>query len=617
MIKHLFIILLTTIFKRIRWIEKIKNNNINSLFLKYNIRINIQNVKIKGLTHYEIKNITIEKSSIEIEIRRLELFLDLWKLIKKRAIKSSIKIQIDKLKITHHNSSTKVTVDKKDFVYSNTKKITEQWESVYYSRYEKFINIFFLFFPERLIIQELKILFPQQDICISSTILNSSNDLLKANLETSFKNNINKYIVECTINKNDRSVTFAVNKNDVEISKHLYPFSFKKLYFSFKHTQKADEQKSKIINLIIKITNLYIQHRAIAATPHLINNFEIEVNINFTSTSFVVTKESGGNIDQMPFAFQFMHNAEEKDLLKFIFHIELDANLFLNSFFTFHVKAIKDIKAEGKILTRFQLMFNVNNPIRRFFDIKILENNLIIKDFDKLNLSYLNKPFVHSIYKNNTFLKKIVVGDLSNDFIKIEDLPTKIIDIITFSEDPNFYQHHGIDVFFIGFAIVSNIVARKFKRGGSTITMQVVRNLFLNHEKNFHRKIEEIILSLLIENYFNIPKKRLLEIYFNIIEFGPNIYGIKEASTFYFRKSPLELTMIEYIIIMYIIPRPIHFYEALISQSAQLFTNLKKYVEWLSPKLLNQEIITNEEFKQITNDIETISQSKSIRLCKE
>lgn len=77
----------------------------------------------------------------------------------------------------------------------------------------------------------------------------------------------------------------------------------------------------------------------------------------------------------------------------------------------------------------------------------------------------------------------------------------------------------------LGIALRENIKSGKFIRGASTITMQVARNLFLTHHRNLMRKTEETIITLLLENYYEISKENILEFYLNLIEFAPGIYG--------------------------------------------------------------------------------------------
>jgi hypothetical protein len=607
--KDIFIILVTTFFKRVPWLAKIRDNHINRLFLKYKIKLHVERVKIKGPGHYELRNIFIKRSAIAFEIQRLELLLDLWTLIKKRAVKNAISIKVHKLEITCGPLS-KSPVGETNTVPSNARKINSAWERVLYPKYEKIIHAFFFFIPERIIIQEFRILYPRQDMYVQGSIISSSGNLIKANLETTFKNNINKYLVECKVHKNNRSVTVAIDRNGAQPGNGLSPFSFSHLSVSFDQEEK--DQNCKAIRWMARAADLRIQHGAIGAAPLLIGNFDAEAHIDFTPTSFAITKGSGGSINRIPFAFQFNHDIAEKDLLKFIFQIEFDFNVFKELFPAFHVKALKSITTEGSLLIRSQLMFSMKDPMQHSFDLKLLKNDLVISDLGDLDLSYLETPFVHRIYKDNAFLRELQVGDPNSNFVEIANFPAEFIDIITSCEDARFYQHHGIDVYYIGYAIVSNIVERKFKRGAGTITMQLVRNLFLNHEKSLSRKIEEVILTLLLENHFKIPKARLLEIYLNIIEFGPNVYGIGAASIFYFHKPAQALTLTEFIIMMYIIPRPIHFYDALISQSPRLFTNLKQHVLWQAEDLRNRGTVTNEESEKIINDIEVLCQSRSI-----
>ncbi len=149
------------------------------------------------------------------------------------------------------------------------------------------------------------------------------------------------------------------------------------------------------------------------------------------------------------------------------------------------------------------MIYTISNPFEYFFDLGILENSLVIHQFNEFDLNYLNHPFYHTVYKEGAYLRSIHLDKNSNpDYCEEDGWPQKLPAIIIYSEDPRFYEHAGIDTFFIGYAIATNISAKKLARGASTITMQLVRNLFLHHQKNFSRKIEEVLITLLLENYF-------------------------------------------------------------------------------------------------------------------
>ncbi len=124
------------------------------------------------------------------------------------------------------------------------------------------------------------------------------------------------------------------------------------------------------------------------------------------------------------------------------------------------------------------------------------------------------------------------------------------------AEDYNFFTHKGFNEKAFRVSLATNFKTKKFKRGASTISMQFVKNAFLNRNKTLSRKAEEILIVWLIENQRIISKERMYEIYLNFIEWGRNIYGIGEASRYYFAKSPSNLDIGESILLSYVIPSP-------------------------------------------------------------
>ena len=122
------------------------------------------------------------------------------------------------------------------------------------------------------------------------------------------------------------------------------------------------------------------------------------------------------------------------------------------------------------------------------------------------------------------------------------------------SEDKRFYKHNGIDFKSISRALFQNIRSGYVKEGGSTITQQVARLLFLNNDLSFQRKIKEIFLSLILE--FRYDKNQILKFYLNNIYLGSGAYGVNEASQVYFGKLVEELTLSEMALITGLAPAP-------------------------------------------------------------
>jgi monofunctional glycosyltransferase len=129
---------------------------------------------------------------------------------------------------------------------------------------------------------------------------------------------------------------------------------------------------------------------------------------------------------------------------------------------------------------------------------------------------------------------------------------------IVLSEDWSFYHHEGIDFEELKKAIDESLKAVRFVRGASTISQQVVKNVYLSHSRSLWRKAHEFILTYKMEK--TVPKSKILEVYFNVVEFGPGIYGIHQASYHYFRKHPSTLNPREGAFLAMLLPSPKRYY---------------------------------------------------------
>ena len=142
------------------------------------------------------------------------------------------------------------------------------------------------------------------------------------------------------------------------------------------------------------------------------------------------------------------------------------------------------------------------------------------------------------------FLKRAVESRTSRDgYVKLRDIPESLQQAVVAVEDNRFYSHHGFDPESIIRATLVNIQYGQIEEGASTITQQLVKNLFLSHEQSFGRKAEELLLALDMEA--NYSKDEILELYLNTIYYGSGFYGIRDAAEGYFGKKPAELQLPE------------------------------------------------------------------------
>ena len=140
-------------------------------------------------------------------------------------------------------------------------------------------------------------------------------------------------------------------------------------------------------------------------------------------------------------------------------------------------------------------------------------------------------------------------------WVRFSTIPKLLKRTVRITEDANFYNHDGVDLDELKEAFKKNWEKGKVVRGGSTISQQLAKNLYLSTSRSIFRKIKEYFFTREIEN--TLSKNRIFHLYLNIIEFGPGIFGVEAASRYYFGKSVGSLSTEEMIRLTAIIPRPL------------------------------------------------------------
>jgi len=132
-------------------------------------------------------------------------------------------------------------------------------------------------------------------------------------------------------------------------------------------------------------------------------------------------------------------------------------------------------------------------------------------------------------------------GDSGGAVLPLKELPSYVPQAFIAIEDRRFYEHYGVDPWGIARALIANILHRGVSQGGSTITQQLAKNIFLTQERTVHRKLQEMLLALWLERKFS--KTQILELYLNRVYFGSGAYGIEQASQRYFGKSARQISL--------------------------------------------------------------------------
>ncbi|MFW5966027.1 MAG: transglycosylase domain-containing protein [Persicimonas sp.] len=185
-------------------------------------------------------------------------------------------------------------------------------------------------------------------------------------------------------------------------------------------------------------------------------------------------------------------------------------------------------------------------------------------------------------------------------YVPLQYISPWLMRAVMTTEDNSFFKHNGFNWYALKGSIEDNLEAGGFVRGASTIPMQLVKNLYLSRDKVLARKFQEAFLVWLMENEVDVPKERILELYFNVIEFGPGIFGIHDASVHYFGKRAEDLSLTEVAWLVSIIPQPKkhhQFYE-FGEISPVWFSRMKRYVAIMK----SRDRVSEEEYEEAKED---------------
>ncbi len=205
----------------------------------------------------------------------------------------------------------------------------------------------------------------------------------------------------------------------------------------------------------------------------------------------------------------------------------------------------------------------------------------------------LRGPFVHTVWSRDGRAYEISVSPESPDFVPLEEVPPLFLRALLIAEDAGFYGHPGIDLSELPLAVATNLRLGAAARGGSTIPQQLAKNLFLSRRKTFGRKLEEASLALLLDA--SLGKPRELEIYLNVIEWGPGVYGLRPAARRYFGREPAELTPKQMAFLVSLVPGPIKYQRSF--EGGVMTPFLEGLVATLLAKLRSVEALTAEEYE--------------------
>lgn len=427
---------------------------------------------------------------------------------------------------------------------------------------EKLAKQFFSLVPENLKVQDFEVSYSDtgstQKIRVPEAIVSggdfeTSLFLNEHDAEWMLKGHVNssrqKLRVEISAKEKGTELPFLRRKYGLKVS-------FDKLIFDL-HPIKRQAKDLLSLEGEVESHNLLVNHRRLSSEDIVVPEIKLDGGFDISNDYIALSKGSSVSVEKFTVSPQAKYTRKPKRQVELSVHTGVfAAQDFFDAIPQGLFESLEGVEVSGNIAYDLDFAIELDNPDNIVFRSSIDDKDLKVIKWGKARVDSLKYPFVHSVYEDTTLVRNIVVGPQNPKFVPLQQVPYVLKTTVRNTEDPFFYRHNGFEEEAFKLSISTNLKERKFKRGASTISMQLVKNVFLNRKKTMDRKIEEILLVWLMEASKEVSKDRLFEIYLNIIEWGRNVYGIAEAAEYYFQKKPQELTLGESLFLSSIIPRP-------------------------------------------------------------
>jgi hypothetical protein len=529
---------------------------------KYNSTLSIKKASFDGFSGIILTEIILVPKNADtlFRIKKMKTSVNLWYLLLGDVQLGTLEIENGMVQLVQKGTVKNFAA----FLKKDTVASKENNKRDYADFADRIISKVVHFISTNLNVKNLK--FKLDDNGKKATINIKKLTLLNKELETSIDVQTNTFAQRWRITgfadlRNHKANIQIFNKDGGAINvpyfdeRYNLKSSFESIRLNIQNVNKSSGELH--IDGFTSITNFRINHPKIASKDVVIKNARFDYRFLLGADFISVDSSSTVQFNQIKFRPYLSYDTEADTLYKLKVTIpKMKAQDFISSLPDGLFSHFIGMQAEGTFDYTLDFKFNKNKPNQLVFDSNLRKENLKITKYGEANLTKLNGEFVYKAIIKEVLQRPILVGSSNPNFTPTDHISPYLKKCVLTTEDPSFFSHRGFINEAFKQSIVKNIKTKKFSRGASTISMQLVKNVFLTREKTLSRKLEEILLVYLLENNRIVNKDRMLEVYFNIIEWGPNVYGIGEASRFYFQKSPSELTFKECLFLARIIPSP-------------------------------------------------------------
>ncbi len=578
------------------------------------IRIAVDGFKLDGLSGFDIESLHVIpfKNDTLFSFRKLEVDFNLWQILLLNPDVTAMKassIQANFIKKGDYCNYNFLFTSQED-QNKNAEHRTD-----YSGRISTLLNTFFRLIPSRLAIESLDITSDNNnyDSRIVSHNLRVLDNRYSFPIQIQDSISRQQWLVDGVFDKGDRNISGKISsrlggKAILPYLDHVYHarIAFDNLSFDL-HPQKEGHGVIALTGHA-SFKGLEVNHARLSSDDILLGDGAINYSMHVGPDYAELDSVSEINYNKISFhPYFFVQKNTDWKIKALINKDRFAASDLLSSLPKGLFHNLSGIHVKGDLSYHFLFDVDLEHPQ----GLK-LESSLKKRNFSILNsgeLSRMNSPFLYTAYEKDQPVRTFEVGPGNSQFSRLEEISPLLRQAVLQSEDGQFFFHKGFRLDALREALVYDLKVKRFARGGSTISMQLVKNVFLTRHKNIARKLEEALLVWMIEENRITSKSRMFEVYLNIAEWGPMIYGIGEASRFYFDKMPADLTLNEAIFLAGIIPSPKKFTRAFDS-TGLLKGNRQWYFRRIADRLYRTGYISQLEKDSFIPNVELLGPAK-------
>jgi hypothetical protein len=580
---------------------------------KYNAQLKVGSLDSEGLAGFVVQDIALipEKKDTLFVAKEIKGGIKIFKLLTGKVRFAYLTIRDGKIKANAKSDQNNFSF----LLKGKSESTNEKPERNYAALVNKLVSAAFSNIPDLIEFDNNQLLFLDETGDYLFTFPTFQFNHSKVHGEVVVENKKkDKWLIDGLINKGKENFEGKIYGQSVPVvlpylnEKYKFQCQFDTLYFALKNKDFVDD--SLRLEGEVFFHNLFLKHPKLDSNAVVIKYVDADYAFDFgkNSASFSSSKIW---LNKIPLEMKTGFSKEGKGFYFLQAKMNKVASQdFFNSLPEGLFSTFEGLQCEGTLEYNLNFALDVAKPDCVLFDSKLSDQGFRIKRYGAADFSKMNGPFLYTAYEKGKPVKSFIVGPENPEFTPLDQISPYLRSAVMQSEDGSFFVHNGFREDAFRMAIADNVKKGKFARGGSTISMQLVKNVFLSRKKTIARKIEEAIIVWMIEHKRLTSKERMYEVYLNIIEWGPGIYGIAEASQFYFSKKPADLTIEESIFLASIIPRPKGFKWSF-DENGNLKSYLESYFRRMAELMTRREVITEEQKAAVVANVKLTGPAKN------